>query len=233
MAIESIVNNTTAINPTYANSDAANAATTLDKDSFMTLLLTQLQNQDPTSPTDTDTILSQTADLATLEAQENTKSALEDMVASFQSTSQYALISSVGKLADTGVHGVTFDEGGESVDLEVYVSNYAETGNILIKDANGEVVRKIPMEAQEEGQMYHGLVAFTWDGEDEEGNKVDAASYTVTVDYTNPSGVKYSDPMGRYLIESVKVSGSEPQVRLAGEYYDFSAIQEILDPYSL
>ena len=229
MAIDPIINNTTALNPTYANKDEATAATTLDKDSFMTLLLTQLQNQDPTSPTDTDTILSQTADLATLEAQENTKSALEDMVSSFQSTSQYALISSVGKLADTGVSTVTFDEKGEAVDLEVYMTSYAESGNITIKSSSGEVIRKIPMEALEEGQVYSGLIAATWDGKDEEGNSVDAGSYTVTVDYTNLNGNKVSDPMGRYLIESVKVSGDTPQVKLAGNYYDFSAIQEILE----
>jgi flagellar basal-body rod modification protein FlgD len=39
----------------------------LSKDDFMTLLLVELQHQDPTEPMDSEKILSQTSQLATLE----------------------------------------------------------------------------------------------------------------------------------------------------------------------
>ena len=232
--ITSTINNTTAVNPTYGTSDnPVNPDSILDKDSFMKLLLVQLQNQDPTSPTDTDKILSQTADLATLEAQENTKTALESMVKSYQGTAQYALISSVGKIADTGQNAVSFEERGEDVDLEIYMGGYAESATITIKSTGGEVVRKIAVPVKEDGSYYHGLIEFGWDGRDEAGAKVEGGTYVVTLDYTNPAGTKVSDPMGRYPIESVRVSGTEPELKMAGSYYKMSDIQEILDPNSL
>ena len=54
----------------------------LDKDSFLKLMLVSLQHQDPSEPMDTEKILSQTSQLATLEASKNTNKALEGLASS-------------------------------------------------------------------------------------------------------------------------------------------------------
>ena len=56
-----------------------NPGSVLDKDSFMKLLLVELEHQDPTDPMDSDKILTQTSQLATLESASNTNKALEEL----------------------------------------------------------------------------------------------------------------------------------------------------------
>ena len=60
-----------------------NPKSIMGKDDFLKLLLTELQHQDPTSPMDSEKILSQTSQLASLEAQDKTNKALEALTASF------------------------------------------------------------------------------------------------------------------------------------------------------
>ena len=72
-----ITNNT----QTTVPSSTENPNGILGKDDFLNLLLVELQNQDPTDPMDSDKILSQTSELASLEASTNTNKALEDLTA--------------------------------------------------------------------------------------------------------------------------------------------------------
>ena len=66
-----------------ARANGTNPHAQLDKDAFMKLLLTELQYQDPTSPMDSEKMLTQTSQLATLETQENTN----QMMKSFRAVS--------------------------------------------------------------------------------------------------------------------------------------------------
>ena len=69
----------TSTNTSTASTTVSNPKAVLDKDSFMKLLLVELQHQDPTDPMDADKILTQTSQLATLESASNTNKALEDL----------------------------------------------------------------------------------------------------------------------------------------------------------
>ena len=70
-----------------------NPKSVLGKDDFMKLLLAELQHQDPTSPMDSDKILNQTAQLAQLESQEKTNTALEKLAASFSNSKNFSAVS--------------------------------------------------------------------------------------------------------------------------------------------
>ena len=74
-----------AINSVGTNAATATTSSTtvnpngvLGKDDFLKLLLLELKYQDPTSPMDSEKILSQTSQLAGLEASENTNKALDN-----------------------------------------------------------------------------------------------------------------------------------------------------------
>ena len=91
MAINSVGENAALYNdPT--TSTAVKDKTSLGKDDFMKLLLVQLQHQDPTEPMDSEKILTQTSQLAGLEASSNTNKALEDLAASLSNTQQFTTI---------------------------------------------------------------------------------------------------------------------------------------------
>ena len=80
MAVTDVTSSTT----TTATSSVNNPSSALGKDDFLKLLLTEMQYQDPTQPMDTDKILSQTSQLATLESADNTNKALEALSASLK-----------------------------------------------------------------------------------------------------------------------------------------------------
>ena len=61
------VSGTAAANGLYANTPTRVPKQTLDSEAFMSLLVTQLKNQDPSSPMDTNAMIGQTTQLAMME----------------------------------------------------------------------------------------------------------------------------------------------------------------------
>lgn len=102
---------------------------TLGKNDFLQLLVTQLQNQDPTSPTDSSTFMTQLAQFSTLEQETNISQSVDGLASTESVTQGVDLIGkqitytgsdgtpasgTVDGVAVSG-SGVTFDVGGVSV----------------------------------------------------------------------------------------------------------------------
>ncbi len=196
----------------------------LDKDDFLKLLLTELQNQDPTNPQDTDKILQQTSQLATLEASQNTNEALSKLSSSIQNSAQFATISSIGKMANTGVDGINLEEG-KSVQFDVYFPESIQSGTIEIVNSQGITVDKIDVDAQSKG-----VVSFDWDGVDDSGNPYPEGKYTLNIAYTSSSGENRSAKFGVYPVEAVRFENGEAQFKLGSQYVPLNQIKEIYDP---
>lgn len=121
----------------------------LGKDDFMMLLLTQMKYQDPTEPMDTETILTQTSQLATLEASENTNNAIEALSASLELSQQFSVIAAIGKTADLGSNAIGYDKGSPSI-FEVYFPQEIKSGTIEILDSNGNIVATMDIDVKGE-----------------------------------------------------------------------------------
>lgn len=230
---------TEAVNSTQTDTTAAtqgtgqtfNPSSVLDKDAFMKLFLAELQNQDPTDPMDTDKMITQTANLTTVESMENVQKSIGNLVSTFQSTSGMDTISAVGKVADTGLDAFNVTEGGQDIDFELFFETDYTQAEIFVFDSTGNVVKKFIVE---DGKA--GMSPITWNGTDQNGNPVDAGIYKIEATYkdaANPTAGEYMmTKMGLYPIESVIFGGEEVQVRLGNEYFNFSDIREIMDPMS-
>jgi len=130
----------------------------LGKDDFLKLLLVQLKYQDPTEPMDSDKILSQTSQLAALEASTNTNKALEELTASLGNSLQFSTIAAIGKIADTGSNAIVVEEG-TGTEFQLYFSQDVSSGTINILDSNGNTVDSIALSTTDKG-----VQDFTWDG---------------------------------------------------------------------
>lgn len=210
-----------ATNAEYAAPAVTEDKSVLSKDDFMTLLLVELQNQDPTEPMDSEKILSQTSQLATLEATENTNKALSDLAVSLGASQQFSTISAIGKTADTGSNAIVFDEGTETT-FEVYFPDAIEQGNVEILDVNGNILKTLDV-----GTNPKGVYQFTWDGTDTNGNTVNSGIYYSTASYTNPDGDALTTRVGAYPIESVKFEGNETYFKIGSSYVSLSDVVEI------
>lgn len=225
MAINAYGNNaaTTATSSTTAttNTKDGNPNGVLGKDDFMKLLLVQLQYQDPTAPMDTEKILTQTSQLASLESANNTKTALEKLSDSLGNTQQFSTISAIGRTADLGSDSIAHEKGSNTT-FEVYFQTGVEQGSVDIKDGDGNVVQTLDV-----GTNPSGVYQFTWDGSDKNGNNVDSGIYHVTANFTDGSGATHETRLGAYPIESVRFDSGSTFVKLGSNYVPLENVKEV------
>ncbi|MDA7817952.1 flagellar hook capping protein [Sulfurimonas sp.] len=220
MAINSVGENAAL----YANpklDEAVKDKRVLGKDDFMTLLLVELQHQDPTEPMDSEKILTQTSQLAGLEASENTNQALSDLAASLGSAQQFSTISAIGKTADLGSNAITLDEGSSS-SFEVYFPADIQEGSVQVLDGSGSVIKTLNV-----GTNSSGVYQFDWDGTDNAGGVAESGLYYVNAAYTTPSGQNLETRLGAYPIESVRFDGGNTLVKVGSNYVPLERIQEV------
>lgn len=203
----------------------SSSSSSLSNDDFLTLLVTEMQYQDPTDPMDTETILTQTSQLASIEAAENTATALAELSSSLQSSTTFNAVSTIGKMASLGSNYTTYESGETS--LEVYFPNEISDGTLSIADSDGNVVRTIDLGDVAAGES--GVVSITWDGLDNDGNQVDAGNYSVSATYVDPDGNSDTTVMGVYPVEAVYNNDGTLQLKLGSQYYDMSSIVEIYE----
>jgi len=219
MAIDATTGTTSSL--TTATSSAENPRGVLGKDDFMKLLLVELQYQDPTEPTDTEKILTQTSQLAALESADNTNTALENLAASLSSSQQFSTIAAIGKTADLGSDAIAHDKGTDST-FEVYFPNAVEQGTVSITDADGNTVQTLNV-----GTNPAGVYQFTWDGTDSLGNQADSAIYHVNAQYTDADGATQQTRLGAYPIESVRFDQGSTLVKVGSSYVPLENIKEV------
>lgn len=151
-------------------------------DQFLKLLTTQLQNQDPLSPMDTAQFTNQLVEFSQVEQQLKSNDTLNKLL-TMQTVNMTALgVSFIGK--DVQVAGSSFDTSasGSQVKLAYSLPATAASGNISIKDANGNVV------FTKATDLSSGTHDFTWDGKETDGSTAPAGTYTLTVSAQDSSG---------------------------------------------
>jgi len=216
--LQNITNNTTA-----SGADKVyNPNSKLDKDAFMKLFLKQLEMQDPTQPMDTGKMLDQTAQLSTMEMNENMKTTLDNLANTLKSSDKLNTIAAIGKMGDTGNRYINVKDGDTSKSFELYFGNDIQSGNIIIKNKNGDVIRKVPLNSHNKG-----VLSFEWDLKNDNGARVANNTYEITAEYTSPDGTSHKTSLGAYPIESIKFDNGKAYAKLGSNYIPFDSIKEI------
>ena len=220
MAISSTTDTSSAL-AARTNTSEGNPKGILGKDDFLKLLLVELQYQDPTAPTDTEKILSQTSQLATLESADNTNKALEKLAASLGSSQQFSTIAAIGKTADLGSDAIAHEKNDNST-FEVYFPNDVEQGTVTVTDGNGNKVSTIDV-----GTNPSGVYQFTWDGLNSSGQAAEGGIYHINASYTDAKGKAHETRLGAYPIESVRFDKGSTLVKVGSNYIPLESIKEV------
>jgi len=161
---------------------------------FLKLLTTQLQNQDPTSPTDTNQVTQQIATLSQVEQQLKTNTNLEKLVSLYQATQYNNLTNYIGRKIEAEGNVGELRNGNASFNYNLVTT--AVSVEIKILDNNGNTVRTITNAPRSAGTNQ-----YLWDGKDNQGNIASEGLYTMTVTAKNNSG------------ESIIATGSQAQMK--------------------
>ncbi|MCP4293658.1 MAG: hypothetical protein GY780_17665 [bacterium] len=144
---------------------------------FMTLLVAQIQNQDPTSPMDNAEFTSQITQFTMLDEMSGVNDKLEESIMVGQSANNTAMLALVGKDVTVEGNAVSLEDGVASEN----VINSKGPGVAVVKvmDENGNQVDTYTVE------LTSGLNDAFWDGMDSDGNPLADGRYSLDVSVTN------------------------------------------------
>lgn len=172
---------------TTSTSSAASTALAGDFNTFLTLLTTQLKNQDPTNPMDTNEFTQQLVQFSQVEQQIDMNKNLETMISLLQSQQSSANLDYVGKVVDVDSADASLTEGN-SVYWSYELPSGTNTVQYNILDADGNVVRSVSASTADLDTDAAGRIQLAWDGLDNDGNQAAAGTYTLEVTAKDSSG---------------------------------------------
>lgn len=153
-----------------ANVQAAVAE--LGPDVFLRLLVTQLQSQDPTNPTQNEDFVAQLAQFTTLEQTTSTNKLLEQLIGQDTQRTHLDLVNLIGRTVVTEGDTVSLGKDDEAT-LAYALSGTANIMNIEVLGPNKEVIRTLSSTAPETPGAHQVL----WDGLNESGDRVPEGVY--------------------------------------------------------
>lgn len=186
MAVNPVVHNAAAASA--PQSVAGNSANDL-QNNFLTLLIAQLKNQDPTNPMDNSQLTSQLAQISTvsgIEKLNTTLGAISGQLHESQGLQTSALIG----------HGVMFPgsvilTGNESTTpFGIELFQPADKVTVTISDQNGQVVHTLEL-----GKLKAGVHTFTWNGKVDGEERVPDGAYTFAITASNGSTQLAAQPL--------------------------------------
>lgn len=150
---------------------------------FLSLLTTQLKNQDPLSPLDTNQFTQQLTQMTGVEQQLLSNQLLQQLVN--QNSTSSSLVNSVGLIGKTvSVNGDSSVLAGGKATFEFSLPTAPGSMTLSVVDSNNKVVWSGDVTPTGSGAQ-----TFTWDGKDSAGKQTaDGGTYTLTIAAKDPSG---------------------------------------------
>jgi len=157
--------------PTYTKTDAGDI---MGKEDFLTLLVAQLQNQDPLNPDDATEFTSQLAEFSSLEQLQNLNKSMDTLANTQLQSDKFATMGLIGQevvYADS-----TFTLGAAPVKIGYQLDGTASSVTMTIQDETGSTVATLHPTEMRKGDHF-----LEWDGLDEEGNNLPAGKYNIVL----------------------------------------------------
>jgi flagellar basal-body rod modification protein FlgD len=175
----STVNLTPVSDPLAALSQATQAAAKAKpgdtgQDRFLTLLITQLKNQDPLSPLDNAQLTSQLAQISTVQGIEKLNATLATLSGSFDAGQSLQAANLVGRQVIVAGNALELDASGANGAFSL--SQAADRLTVTVTDAAGVVVHHVELGAQPAGMQ-----VFAWDGMSDSGARAVDGRYQFSI----------------------------------------------------
>lgn len=224
-----VVSGTTPLPTSSSSGSSAAAANALASSqiagnfqSFLQLLTTQLQNQNPLSPLDTNQFTQQLVEFAGVQQQLNTNDSLATLVSLQQTAQSTQALGFVGKTALVNGSTATMTSSRATWQLSA-ASN--STVTITIASSNGQTA-------------FTGTYAmnagnnqpFTWNGQGNDGTQWPDGNYKMTATATDSSGNSVAiNTQVEGVVSSVDLTQSPPLLSIGGQTFTVNQIQSIVN----
>jgi flagellar basal-body rod modification protein FlgD len=187
---------------------------------FLTLLTTQLKNQDPTSPMDSNQFTQQLVEFSQVEQQINTNTNLQTLITQGTSQAGTFATSYLGKNVSVtngdaslsgGVANWTYNLGATAAATTLTVTNAA--GTVVYNGA---------------GSTNAGNNNFSWNGTDNNGNTVPDGTYQLAVAAQDSTGAKVTTSVASAgMVSQIDMTSGTPQLVIGNMEVPLSSVAAI------
>ncbi|MDR2577438.1 MAG: hypothetical protein LBC70_01310 [Chitinispirillales bacterium] len=204
----------------------------LGKESFLLLLLTQLQYQDPLSPMENSDFVAQLAQFRALETGENTERAIQGLndllnenvatqMYAAQSVANSAAMSLIGREVRMIQPTVSWDGRADTmVPIRVHLGN-ADTGTVQIRNSDGEVIRTLAVT----GKDAENSAIVHWNGRLDNGELAKAGTYAIGLQGSEQNRALYT--FVQDVVEGVRFTADGVLVKISGREISMSEVLDV------
>lgn len=197
----------------------------LDQTDFLSLLIKQLQYQDPLKPMENQEFTAQLTSFSSLNQLVDLNTKLDALQNTQLATTQLQATSLIGK--EVNLRGNLVHLGAEGT-ANISCQLAADAGRVAVHvlDKDGNVVRTI-----EAGALKAGEQTVAWDGKDNTGNAAPEGNYTIEVNAFDAQGGKVQvETLMRGVVSGVDLSGAEVSMTVNGMQVPLSALLAVRTP---
>jgi flagellar basal-body rod modification protein FlgD len=217
-------NGSTSSGSSTANGGSASGVT-LGGTDFLTLLLAQLKNQDPTSPVDSNEFLSQLASLSEVQGINQLNTSFSSLSSSLTSSQALQASSLLGHEVLAASSTGTLATAGATLTGAVSVPQTSSQVTLNISNSAGVLVGSINLGAQPAG-----LADFSWNGQTPNGSAAPAGTYTLSAQVAGVASGTAVPTLVNGTVDSVTMGAGSTGLTLnvAGlGSVPFSSVQQI------
>ncbi len=173
----------------------------MGKEDFLTLLVTQLQNQDPLNPDEPTEFTAQLAQFSSLEQLFNLNSNMENLVTSNANADRLSTLQTIGKNVVYQDSDFSFD--GKEVEIGYQLDGNASEVTLYLQK-NGTTVKKLNATDLTEGNHF-----ITWDGLTDSGTPAENGNYKIVIQAAAAEGESVAaSPLLKSEVTGVDLGGS-------------------------
>ncbi|EKS69269.1 MULTISPECIES: flagellar hook assembly protein FlgD [Caballeronia] len=195
------------------------------QNTFLTLLVTQLKNQDPTNPADSSQMTSQLAQINTVTGIGQLNTSLSSLATQLSAGQQTQAALLIGSNVLAAGNNMTVSSG-KSSSFGVQLANDVSDLQIVVKNSSGQIVNTLDLGAQGAG-----VVPVTgWTPVDSKGATLADGTYTITAQGTINGQQATATTLSASQVQSVvQMSGGAPGLKLSnGSTVALSGVASIL-----
>jgi flagellar basal-body rod modification protein FlgD len=186
---------------------------------FLTMLMTQLKNQDPTSPLDSSQFTSELVQFSSVEQQINTNTNLTQLIQLTQASQVEQSSALLNKPATVTSTQLSLQNGASTVNFN---TTSAEPIAISVMNASGAQVASATTTSNA------GSNTWSWNGQSSSGATLPDGAYTVTVNTLSSTGTATAVPFTvTGTVTGVQNVSGVVQLQMGGLTVPFTAVQSV------
>lgn len=214
--------------PTTTTSSKAATGTTKEdpKQTFMTLLVAQLEHQNPLSPMDNMQFTQQLAQFTELEQLQSMNANLSALMNAQTTTNGLQAAALIGKQVQAQADTTHVPKQGQATPFQYTLAADSASVQIDVLDGSGNTLRTINTRNQKAGPQ-----SFSWDGKDAAGKPLSEGDYHFKVTATDKDGKPVTvDESLQGIVEGVTYDSNHPYLIVGGNRVDLSTLTNIKQP---